>query len=101
MVRPPNFGEERILLAQHVTACHHPKTVEQLRSILPACRWHEKTLQTLRRRQLTEVELAKPRGELIRKDLVEKQASFLLTAMRQRILQIPHTYARQLWESPT
>jgi hypothetical protein len=56
----------------------------------------EKTLQTLRRRQLTEVELAKRRGELIAKDLVIKQACFLLTAMRQRILQIPHSYAPQL-----
>ena len=45
--RPPNFGEERILPAQHVTACHNPKTVEQLRSILPACRWREKNLASL------------------------------------------------------
>jgi hypothetical protein len=53
-------------------------------------------LQTLRHRQLTEVELAKRRGELIQKDLVEKQAAFLLVSLRQRILQIPPSYARQL-----
>jgi hypothetical protein len=43
-----------------------------------------------------EMILAKQRDELIQKDLVVKQACFLLTAMRQRILQIPHSYARQL-----
>jgi hypothetical protein len=33
---------------------------------------------------------------LITKDLVEKQAAYLLIAMRQRILGIPQTYSRRL-----
>jgi hypothetical protein len=32
---------------------------------------------------------------VIEKRLVEKQAALLLVALRQRILQIPHSYARQ------
>jgi len=36
------------------------------------------------------------RGELIETDLVIKQASFLLVALRQRILSIPQTYSRRL-----
>ena len=33
---------------------------------------------------------------MIEKTLVEKQAAFLVVSLRQKILQIPHTYARQL-----
>jgi hypothetical protein len=33
---------------------------------------------------------------LIQKDLVEKQAAFLLVSLRQKILQVPHSYARRL-----
>ena len=43
-----------------------------------------------------EMVLAQQRGELIQKDLVVKQAAFLLIAMRQRILNLPTTYARRL-----
>jgi hypothetical protein len=47
-------------------------------------------------RMRSETLLAKARGELIAKDLVEKQAAYLLIAMRQRILGIPQTYSRRL-----
>ncbi len=39
---------------------------------------------------------AKAREELIQKTLVEKQAAYLLIAMRQKILNLPQTYARRL-----
>jgi hypothetical protein len=40
--------------------------------------------------------LAKARGELILRDLVEKQAAYLLIAMRQRMLGVPQAYAAGL-----
>ena len=40
--------------------------------------------------------LARARGELIEKRLVERQAAFLLVAMRQKILNMPQAYARRL-----
>jgi hypothetical protein len=40
--------------------------------------------------------LAKARGELILRDLVERKAGFLLTAMRMRILSLPGAYAGRL-----
>jgi hypothetical protein len=43
-----------------------------------------------------EMTLAQQRGELIEKKLVEKQAAFLLIAIRQRILNLPTTYARRM-----
>ena len=39
---------------------------------------------------------AKAREELIQKTLVEKQAAYLFIAMRQKILNLPQTYARRL-----
>jgi hypothetical protein len=44
----------------------------------------------------SEMLLAKSRGELIEKELVEKQAAYLLIAMRQKILNLPVNYARRL-----
>jgi hypothetical protein len=43
-----------------------------------------------------EMLLAKARGELVTKELVERQAAYLLVALRQRILSLPQTYARRL-----
>ena len=40
--------------------------------------------------------LAKARGELILRDLVEKQAAYLLISMRQRMLAVPQAYAGRL-----
>jgi hypothetical protein len=42
---------------------------------------------------MVETMAAARRGELIAKDLVEKQAAFLLVALRQKILNLPSTYA--------
>ena len=57
--------------------------------------------ETLRaRRQQSEMLLAKARGELITKQLVERQAAYLLVALRQRIMSIPSTYARQIVNLP-
>jgi hypothetical protein len=39
---------------------------------------------------------AKARSELIEKSLVERQASFLLIAMRQKLLNLPATYSRRI-----
>jgi hypothetical protein len=43
-----------------------------------------------------EVVLAERRGELIEKSLVERQAAYLLVALRQAILNIPQTWCRRL-----
>jgi phage terminase Nu1 subunit (DNA packaging protein) len=56
----------------------------------------ERTELTKTRRQQAEILLAKARGELITKQLVERQAAYLLVAMRQKILGIPQTYSRRL-----
>jgi hypothetical protein len=40
--------------------------------------------------------LAKARGELILRDLVEKQAAFLLVATRQKMLDVPRAYAGRI-----
>jgi hypothetical protein len=48
------------------------------------------------RRMQNELYLAKARELLIEKDLVEKQAAYLVIAMRQKILTIPQTYARRI-----
>ena len=44
--------------------------------------------------------LAKARGEVIEKTLVERQASFLLVALRQKILAVPDTLSRKLVNIP-
>jgi hypothetical protein len=51
-------------------------------------------LELKNRREL--ILLAKARGELILRDLVEKQATYLLIAMRQRMLDVPRAYAGRL-----
>ena len=43
-----------------------------------------------------EMVLAERRGELIEKTLVERQAAYLLVALRQAILNIPQTWCRRL-----
>ena len=43
-----------------------------------------------------EMVLAERRGELIEKRLVERQAAYLLVALRQAILNIPQTWCRRL-----
>ena len=40
--------------------------------------------------------LAKARGELVLRDLVEKQAAYLLISMRQRMFAVPQAYAGRL-----
>jgi hypothetical protein len=51
----------------------------------------------MRTKNLTaEMVLAERRGELIEKRLVERQAAWLLLAMRQKLLGIPQTYCRRL-----
>ena len=52
---------------------------------------HEKT-----KRMRLEMQLAVERGELISKGVVERQAGFLLVAMRQRCMSAPSTWARRL-----
>ena len=45
---------------------------------------------------MAETSAAAARGELIAKDLVAAQAAYLLVAMRQKILNLPSTYARRI-----
>jgi hypothetical protein len=45
---------------------------------------------------MAETAAAERRGELIEKRLVEKQAAYLLVALRQKILNLPQTYARRM-----
>jgi hypothetical protein len=45
---------------------------------------------------MAETAAAERRGELIEKRLVEKQAAYLLVALRQKILNLPQTYARRV-----
>jgi hypothetical protein len=53
-----------------------------------------KNLRT--RRMQAELILAKSRDDVIEKALIEKQAAYLLVALRQKILTIPQTYSRRL-----
>jgi hypothetical protein len=48
------------------------------------------------RRLEREMEIAIRRGQLIEKAVVERQAAFLLTAMRQRCMSAPVAWARRL-----
>jgi hypothetical protein len=51
----------------------------------------------MRTKALTaEMILAERRGELIEKRSVERQAAYLLVALRQRILNVPQAYARRI-----
>lgn len=53
--------------------------------------------QAMRTKHLVaEMNLAERRSELIEKRLVERQAAYLLVALRQAILNIPQTYARRI-----
>ena len=45
---------------------------------------------------MAETSAAAARGELIAKDLVAAQAAYLLVAMRQKMLNLPSTYARRI-----
>ena len=46
--------------------------------------------------KVAEMVLAERRGELIEKRLVERQAAYLLVALRQAILNTPQTYCRRI-----
>ena len=60
-------------------------------SLARACFWEIRT-----RRMQSEVILAKARNELIPKAVVQRQASYLLVALRQKILSVPQTHARRI-----
>ena len=45
---------------------------------------------------MAETSAAAARGELIAKDLVAVQAAYLLVAVRQKMLNLPLTYARRI-----
>jgi hypothetical protein len=56
----------------------------------------ERTKAVIARRKQDEMLGAKARSELILKTLVQKQATFLLTAMQEKIMDLPLTYARRI-----
>jgi hypothetical protein len=60
----------------------------------------ERAANTRALRLRNEMLLAKARGELITKQLVERQAAYLLVALRQRIMSMPSTYARRMVNLP-
>jgi hypothetical protein len=47
------------------------------------------------RSQRDELALAKARGEVIERRLIERQAAYLLLCLRQKILNFPSTYCRR------
>jgi hypothetical protein len=56
----------------------------------------ERSREIRTRRMQSEVILAKARNELIPKAVVQQQASYLLVAVRQKILSVPQTHARRI-----
>jgi hypothetical protein len=56
----------------------------------------ERTKAVVTKRKQDEMLVAKARGELILKTLVEKQAEHLRDAMEQTIMDLPLTYARRI-----
>jgi hypothetical protein len=48
------------------------------------------------KRMQSELILAKARNDLVSKAVVQNQASFLLVALRQKIMQLPATYSRRI-----
>lgn len=56
----------------------------------------EKKLQTIARRRETEIRNAQRKRELIPRELVVKQAAFLVISLRQRLLAIAAQHARDL-----
>jgi hypothetical protein len=56
----------------------------------------ERVKQVATRRKADELLLAKARDDVIEKRLVEKQAAYLLVALRQKILTIPQAYSRRI-----
>jgi hypothetical protein len=56
----------------------------------------ERTAAVRANRMRSEMLLAKARGELILRDLVERQASYLLVCHRQQLLAVPQRYAARL-----
>jgi hypothetical protein len=56
----------------------------------------ERIQSTAARRKQAELLLAKARGELILKTLVERQAAYLLVSVRQRILAVPDNLCRRI-----
>jgi hypothetical protein len=56
----------------------------------------EQTKAVITRRKQDEMLVAKARGELILKTLVEKQTAYLQAAMQETIMDLPLTYARRI-----
>jgi hypothetical protein len=56
----------------------------------------ERSREIRTQRMQSELLLAKARGELIPKTVVQQQAGFLLVALRSKIMQLPATYARRI-----
>jgi hypothetical protein len=56
----------------------------------------ERTKAVITRRKQDELLLAKGRGELVLKSLVEKQASYLLAAIEQTIMDLPLSFAGRI-----
>ena len=78
---PPGNGKFEIL-----TANKHELDKEFVR---------KKIRQTEVRTMAFEMDLARIREDLIEKDLAMKQLSYLVIAMRQKVLAMPTTYARK------
>ena len=68
-----------------------PAEGEQLEQDLIA----ERTQHVAAKKLQSQLSLAKSRGELIERKLVERQAAFIFIALRQKILSLPATYSKE------
>ena len=59
---------------------------------------HEKRLQVIERRRETEIRNLRSKRELIPRQLVQKQAAFLVLSLRARLLALSAQHARELFE---
>jgi hypothetical protein len=71
--------------------CILPCSATRIQTVAPASIGCKQRLALL-----AEISAAQRRNELIEKRLVTAQATYLLIAMRQKILNLPQTYARRL-----
>ena len=56
----------------------------------------ERLASQIAKRRQSEMLLAKARGELVLRELVEKQAAYLLVVLRQEIMAVPGAWAEKL-----
>lgn len=84
------------MAAEQIDGAGGPGPERQKRRSLSAQINAERLAAQIARRRQSEMLLAKARGELVLRELVEKQAAFLLVSLRQEIMAAPGAWAPQL-----